>query len=288
MPELPEVESLAVELRRRLPGSVISGVEQSRIFAAGKSGPLPTDQLIGKTFGPVSRKGKALALELRNGQREEAEAFLLWRLGMSGQLTLTSPDTPVAPHTHVRLFLDEGRRELRFRDVRRFGSVRRLTAEEMNAELARMGPDALEVGEREFVGSLRGRRGAIKSSLMNQRIVAGVGNIYADESLFLARIHPETAAGRIRRAKASALYRAMQEVLKKAVGRGGTSFRDYVNSEGRPGGYQSRLKVYGRAGRPCLRCGNPIRKIIVGGRGTHFCPRCQRKPKTIRQRKLHE
>ena len=284
MPELPEVESLAMELRRRLPGSVISGVEQSRILAAGKSGPLPADQLIGKTFGPVSRKGKALALSLRNGLEGKATGFLLWRLGMTGQLVLTSPGTPLAPHTHVRLFLNKkaDRMELRYRDARRFGSVRRLTPEELQRELARMGPDALEVGEHEFIESLRNRKGAIKSLLMNQRIVAGVGNIYADESLYLARIHPETAAGRIRRTKASALYRVMQEVLKKAVGGGGTTFRDYVNSEGKPGRYQSRLKVYGRTGEPCPGCGNPIGKIIVGGRGTHFCPRCQRKPKTIR------
>ena len=277
MPELPEVESLAAELRRRLPGSVISGVEQSPLLAAGKSGPLPADQLKGKMFGPVSRKGKALALGLRN--KTKVEAFLLWRLGMTGQLTLTSPDTPVAPHTHVRIFLDQGRCELRFRDARRFGSVRRLTPEELKRELARMGPDALEVEESEFFESLHRRRGAIKSLLMNQQILAGLGNIYADESLFLARIHPETAAGRIRRAKTSVLYRAMQEVLKRAVGRGGTSFRDYVNSEGKPGRFQSRLKVYGRDGEPCPRCGNPIRKIIVGGRGTHFCSRCQRKSK---------
>ncbi len=283
MPELPEVETVARGLRQRALGRRICEVEVRHPGIIKGSPEEFVRQTSGRTIGAVRRKGKVLVLEL-DGCAGEPQ-FLMVRLGMTGQVTLEPHEAPMEPHTHVRMPLDDGHEELRFRDSRRFGNLRVLERGEMEAMLGELGPDAQEISEREFLGSMRGRRGALKSWLMNQQMLAGLGNIYADEALFGARLHPLAQPGSVPREAAQRLYRAVRRVLDRAVNLQGTSFRDYIDLEGRPGNFAMRLKVYQREGKPCRRCRTPIRRIVVGGRSSHFCPRCQPRPRRAAGRK---
>jgi formamidopyrimidine-DNA glycosylase len=198
---------------------------------------------------------------------------------MTGQFKVTARETPLEPHTHVLLSLGD-REELRFRDPRRFGRLRCCTPAEAEAAFDRLGPDAQQMTEEQFLSALRARRGAIKSWLMNQQVLAGLGNIYADESLFVAGIHPLAQPGRISARKARRLFRGVRKVLDHAVKHRGTSLPDaaYVDIEGRLGNYTPRLRVYQRTGKPCPRCGRPIRRMLIAGRSSHFCPSCQPRP----------
>ncbi len=279
MPELPEVETVTRGLKEHALGLTIVGVEvcHSGVIV----GPPETfaESLRRRRIQSVDRKGKVLVVEL--GSEGEPARYLVVRLGMTGQLTLQPREAPLEPHTHVRLAFDQDSRELRFRDVRRFGNLRSLDAVELSKFLARLGPDAQRATPEQFLAAMRGRRGAIKSWLMNQQALAGLGNIYADEALFAARIHPLAQPGRVATAKAMALYHAIQKVLARAVARQGTSFRDYLDIEGRPGRFAIRLKVYQRTGEPCRRCKTKIRRVVIGGRSSHFCPRCQPRPRHV-------
>ena len=203
MPELPEVETVAQGLRRRALGRRISAVEVRHASIIVGSAEEFVSTVEGRTLAVVSRKGKAIAVELAGGDGSEAR-YLLVRLGMTGQLTVAPHDAPVEPHTHVFMTLDDGREELRFRDARRFGRLRSLTKTELETVLGAIGPDAQRVTEPQFLAAMNGRKGAIKSWLMNQNLVAGLGNIYADEALFEARIHPLAQPGRVSLAKAHA------------------------------------------------------------------------------------
>jgi formamidopyrimidine-DNA glycosylase len=278
MPELPEVETVLRGLKERVLGRRVEAVEVPGPLVLAGSADAFISTVAGRTIKGLQRKGKALAIELdaRNG---EAPRYLLVRLGMTGQLLLVPRDAPIQPHTHVRIFLEGGAHEIRYRDVRRFGRLRCCTANELKAVLVRLGPDAPEISQEEFFRALQGRRGAIKAWLLNQQRLAGLGNIYADEALFEARIHPLAQPGRISRESARRLHRAVKKVLHRAVALQGTSFRDYIDIEGRPGNYLPRLKVYQRTGEPCRRCRQPIRRVIVAGRSSHFCPRCQTRPR---------
>ena len=278
MPELPEVETVAQGLKRRAVGRRITAVEvRHPAVIVG----LPEEfasTLEGRKVLTVSRKGKALALEL-SGEGESAARFLLVRLGMTGQFTVTPREAPIELHTHVHLVLDDGREELRFRDVRRFGRLRSCTREELEAVLGALGPDAQRMTEPEFLSAMRGRSGAIKSWLMNQNLLAGLGNIYADEALFEARIHPLAQPGHVSSQKAHRLYKAVRKVLDRAVQLGGTTFSDYMDVEGRPGAFLKKLRVYQHTGEPCRRCGDAIRRLVIAGRSSHFCPHCQPRPR---------
>ena len=275
MPELPEVETVSQGLRKRALGRRILAVEVRHPGVIVGSPDEFAEEVVGRTIVSVRRKGKALALEL---EAENAPpCYLLVRLGMTGQFTVAAREAPLEPHTHVLLALGE-REELRFRDVRRFGRLRSCTRTEVEAAFDRLGPDAQQMTEEQFLNALRGRRGAIKSWLMNQQLLAGLGNIYADESLFVARVHPLAQPARISPRKARRLFRAVRKVLDHAVKLQGTSFRDYVDIQGRPGSYEPRLRVYQRTGEPCRRCGRPIRRLVIAGRSSHFCPRCQPRP----------
>jgi formamidopyrimidine-DNA glycosylase len=310
MPELPEVETVARGLRTHALGRRIAEVEvrRPRVIVGSPEG--FRGAIKGRTISDVRRKGKVIALALdapENGEapsvsrRMQGEAlksacrpvkaevpdrtvrgearFLVMHLGMTGQVTVVPPETPLETHTHVVLALDDGREELRFRDVRGFGRLRVASREELERLLGSLGPDAQQVSEEEFLSAMRGRRGAIKSWLMNQRVLAGLGNIYADEVLHAARLHPLAQPGHVRPIAARRLYRAMRRILARAVACQGTSFRDYLDIEGRPGNYAMRLRVYQRSGERCLRCATRIRRIVIAGRSSHFCPRCQPPPR---------
>ena len=278
MPELPEVETVAQGLRKRALGRRIVSVEIRHASVIVGSVEEFISTLQGRKFAKVSRTGKAIAVEM-TAEDGSASRFLLVRLGMTGQLIVAPQDAPVEPHTHVFMRLDDGREELRYRDARRFGKLRSMTLEEMEKVMGSLGPDAQRVTEPHFLAAMKGRKGAIKSWLMNQSFVAGLGNIYADEALFEARIHPLTQPGRVSTGKARELYKAVRKVLDHAVSLGGTTFSDYMDIEGRPGAFLSKLKVYQHTGEPCKRCKHAIRRIIVGGRSSHFCPHCQPKPR---------
>jgi formamidopyrimidine-DNA glycosylase len=277
MPELPEVETIARGLRQRALGRRISEVE---IRHAGLIKGAPDEfvrRVAGSTIKAVRRKGKVIAVEL--ARAAAAPQFLMIRLGMTGQVTLEPSDAQLEMHTHVLMPLDNGREELRFRDTRRFGNLRVLDREQIEALLGGLGPDAREISEDEFLLAMRGRRGAIKSWLMNQRMLSGLGNIYADEALFSARIHPLAQPGRVAPDNARKLYRAVRRVLDRAVNLQGTSFRDYIDIEGREGNYAMRLKAYGHDGEPCRRCRTLLKRIVIAGRSSHFCPQCQPRPR---------
>jgi formamidopyrimidine-DNA glycosylase len=278
MPELPEVETVARGLRRRALGRRLAEVV---VRHPGIIRGTPEDfaaRLEGRRIAAVRRKGKVVAVELAAGDGRAPE-FLIIRLGMTGRVTVQPAAVPLEPHTHVLMPLDDGQEEIRFCDARRFGNLRALTRAEMQALFASLGPDAQRAGAAQFLRSMRGRRGALKSWLMNQQALAGLGNIYADEALFESRLHPLAQPGRLKPEQARRLLGAVRHVLARAVRAQGTSFRDYVDIEGRPGRFAMRLKVYQRTGEPCRRCRTPIRRIIIAGRSSHFCPRCQPRPR---------
>jgi formamidopyrimidine-DNA glycosylase len=193
---------------------------------------------------------------------------------MTGRLLVTTPESPVAPHTHARLLLESGR-ELRFVDPRRFG---RLEFRDLHRQGAfgAPGDEPLTIGETEFAALFRGRSLTIKAALLNQTLLAGVGNIYADESLFHAGIRPRRRANRLTLAELGRLRLALREILTHAIRLGGSSVSDYVGADGERGFFQLEHCVYLRTGEPCRRCQTPIRRLVIAGRGTHFCPNCQR------------
>jgi formamidopyrimidine-DNA glycosylase len=272
VPELPEVETVVRDLKRRLARRRITSVAvgerplRRRWLAAW--GP----RLVGRRVEDVGRRGKWIVLRLDDGSR------LVFHLGMTGQLTVASASRPRVPHTHLVLGLDGGGDELRFRDVRRFGSATRFpdqaAVEDFFAEAA-LGPEPFALDPRTWRRRLAATRRCLKAVLLDQRAVAGVGNIYADESLFEARLHPAQPGYSATPRQVERLRRAIITVLKRAIGRRGSSIRDYVGGSGRKGRYQEEFRVYGRAGEPCPRCRRPIRRVRLAGRSTHYCPRCQ-------------
>jgi len=259
LPELPEVETIVRGLAPRLAGRRIRRIE------LGLPRVLLNDirQANGSTIRGVRRWGKHILLDLGRGH-------LLIHLGMTGQLLL---DAPPGPHTHARFHLDRGL-TLLYNDIRQFGRLE--FAASLPDRLTRLGPDPLEISEEAFTGRLRARRAMVKPLLLDQRFLRGIGNIYADEALFRARLHPRAVASRLSPSRARTLHRTIVAVLKAAIRSGGSSISDYVGSDGERGLFQVRHRVYGRTGQPCPGCGAAIRRIVVGSRGTHFCPRCQR------------
>lgn len=274
MPELPEVETIARGVNLRVRGDRIA-----EVWFGGKREPFKTPAarqakgLEGRTILAVHRTGKHIVCELGTAGAMPNAQWIV-HLGMTGRLLVTTPDIPVAPHTHARLSLKSGR-ELRFVDPRRFGRLEFRDLTRVAGFLA-PGADPLSVTAAEFARLFHRRRLAIKTALLNQKLLSGVGNIYADESLFRAGIRPRRLAGRLSRAELEALRLALSEVLKDAIRAGGSSVSDYVDAEGQHGLFQLEHCVYQRTGLPCLRCQTPVRRIVLAGRGTHYCPQCQR------------
>jgi formamidopyrimidine-DNA glycosylase len=271
MPELPEVETARRGIQRCATGRRIEEVIVRDTRLRWRVPRNLARNLVGHRVQRVDRRGKYLIFRLRSG-------CMLLHLGMSGSLRFVDAALPPGRHDHVD-FVFAGGRALRFRDPRRFGSVHWTSADPLRHPLLRdLGPEPLGA---DFSGGYlfrraAGRRQSVKTFLMDSRVVAGLGNIYANEALFNARIHPGRAAGRISRDRYSVLARAIQRVLRAAIRKGGTTLRDFVNDAGEPGYFRMRLKVYDRAGRRCVRCGGIVRAIRTGQRATFYCPRCQR------------
>jgi formamidopyrimidine-DNA glycosylase len=282
MPELPEVETVANGVNERVHGQRIESVWLSFKPQTFKTPATEMLELLeGRRLERVRRVGKHIVFDLEDGKepstvlRDGEKLQWIVHLGMTGRLLVCEQEVPVPPHTHAVLRLSSGR-ELRFVDARRFGrlAIHRIA----DAEEGFRGPgrEPLTIPVEDFVRLFRGRRLAIKLALLNQSLLHGVGNIYADESLFRAGIRPKRMAGRLRRAELERLHVSIQSVLREAIALGGSSVSDYVDADGVEGFFQLEHKVYMRTGQPCFVCGTPIRKIVMGGRSTHYCPNCQR------------
>jgi len=278
MPELPEVETVARRLQERLPGARIAGAEV--FWARTISYPQPPERFVREVTGGevarVGRRAKSVVVHLADGR------VLTVALRMTGALIVAGPGAAADPHARVVFSLADGR-ELRFRDPRKFGRVglypgrgRRRVAE----PFARHGPEPLapSFSAARLAARLRRRSARLKTLLLDQSFIAGVGNIYADEALWRARLHPLRRADTLTEDEIRRLHRAVRAALREGLAGGGASYRDYVDPDGEPGLAAERMRVYRRTGEPCFRCGRRIERIVVGARATHFCPRCQPAP----------
>ena len=285
MPELPEVETVARGLREVLPGRRVLSVRLGKTDFIDDPAALEQD-LPGGTFARIRRLGKYLLLDLEPRKTPAEESSLLIHLGMTGQISVCPPETPVENHTHVFLALDDGR-ELRYNDVRRFGRMALLANGAHERVLGGLGVEPLEVSEAEFRARIQARKSRIKAVLLNQSVLRGIGNIYADESLWRAKIHPEKIGAKLQDDELRRLHRAVQHILREAIRLRGSSVSDYVDLDGGRGEFQQKHRAYQHDGKKCYRCGTIIRRIIVAGRSTHFCPQCQpAPPKPRKPRKL--
>ena len=307
MPELPEVETIARSLDHRVAGDTIESV-----WLGSKPEPLKSpameivDVLEHSRIIHVRRVGKHIVFDLEKGPRlaskgrtrtwgtsggrtlrqaqgrllgtdsESTRAQWIVHLGMTGQLLIASPETETLKHTHAVLKLTSGR-ELRFVDPRRFGRLAVVRIDAQNgAGFAAPGDEPLESEIDRFIELFRHRKTPIKSALLNQQLLSGVGNIYADEALFRAGVRPRRRALTLTRSEFQKLHVGLRKVLREAIKLGGSSVSDYVDAEGREGFFQLKHRVYGREGKPCLVCGTPIKRVIIAGRSSHYCPHCQK------------
>lgn len=290
MPELPEVEITRRRIEPLLVGRRIARVSTTAPSYFWLTPPATLRRrLAGRRVETLERRGKYLVAGLDDGRR------LLLHLGMTGQLfgenassvrllssTARASLAPEAQarfepdeHTHLRIAFEDRGPGVLFRDVRKFGKVRLLAKGEGEPRLDRLGLDALEASGEHLFRASRGRRLAIKSLLLDQAVLAGVGNIYADEALFLAGVRPTRRAQRVTRAQCSGIADALRAVLERSIETGGSSISDFVGPDGRDGAYQDERRVYARKGEPCARCGTPIARKLVGQRASHYCPSCQ-------------
>jgi len=279
VPELPEVETIVRGLNKRVSGDTIDSV-----WIGSRSQPLKSPArkiaaaLEGGRIVQVHRAGKHIVFDLEpdNGEpkqsRHRAARNAQWivHLGMTGRMVVTEPAAQIAKHTHLIAKLGSGR-ELRFIDPRMFGKL-----SVSPAGFDPGGVEPLEVGEEQFIALFRGRKTPIKSALLNQKLLRGVGNIYADEALFRAGLRPRRSAAAITRAQFLKLHKAVQEVLREAIALGGSSISDYVDADGEEGFFQLQHRVYGREGEPCLVCRSAIKRVVLAGRSSHYCPLCQK------------
>lgn len=274
MPEMPEVETICRSLKNYLTNRRIDKVDillprqikypTAEEFAVG---------VAGKTITAVKRRAKYILLELSDG------ANLVIHLRMTGRLVYHDENVKAAKHDRLLFRLDNGA-TLVYADTRTLGAIYLLQPGEENrvGGLVTLGPEPLsdEFTTEKLKKICCGKRAKIKSALLNQSFIAGLGNIYADEALFLARIHPERLAASLGDDEIAELHRAVNKVIADGIKDGGTTFRDYQNAEGGHGSHQDHLYVYQRTGNPCLRCGSPIQRLVIGGRSSHFCPKCQK------------
>jgi formamidopyrimidine-DNA glycosylase len=262
VPELPEVETVLRSIAPRLVGRVIESASFRSRHVTRLGFAKTAAALVGGTVQSVTRRGKHIFVGLDRGT-------LHIHLGMTGKLLW---DAPEGKHTYAVIRLNEG--TLVYDDPRQFGRMEFYTA--LPKSFARLAVDALAVSFEEFASRLKKHRTAIKALLLNQSFVAGIGNIYADEILFAARVHPKTPAARLSKERAKRIFDSMGAILLLAIDHRGSSISDYVDGDGSRGAFQLLHQVYGRTGEPCERCGAPIRRILIAQRSTHYCPRCQR------------
>lgn len=269
MPELPEAENIARKLSEKLSGKFIEHIliRRKDILKAGRAEEF--ENLAGKKVLKVGRRAKCVILFFEN-------EYQVWvHLGMTGQLIL-APHTGQT-HIHAEFSFRERAEILAFRDIRRFGGLSlRGPGIEVLKGISRLGPEPLEMSGEDFKGILKGRNGRIKSLLLDQKNIAGIGNIYADEILFRAKIHPKKPPGKLPAEKVFTLFQAVQKVLREAISDGGSSIDDYTHPDGQRGKFQEKHRVYARQGKPCFECGTKIRRIVLNGRSTCFCPECQK------------
>jgi formamidopyrimidine-DNA glycosylase len=269
MPELPEVETIARGLAKRISGDVIESV-----WLGSKPEPLksPASEieaaLRGKRISTVRRLGKHIVFDLESASGSASAQWIV-HLGMTGSLLVCPPGLELEKHTHAVLQLASGR-ELRFVDPRRFGRLS--VIEKFEAP----GAEPLQIAFDDFAVLFHKRKTPIKSALLNQSLLSGVGNIYADEALFRARIRPRRRAASLTRDELRRLHQALKTVLKEAIKLGGSSVSDYVDADGEEGFFQLKHRVYGREGKPCRICKTPVKRIVIAGRSSHYCPRCQK------------
>jgi formamidopyrimidine-DNA glycosylase len=261
MPELPEVETIVRGLAPRLAGRRILAAE----FRCERIVRGDPERIVGKTIRGVRRHGKFILVDF-----SDSTASLGIHLGMTGKLLF---DAELGPHSHAIITLEGG--TLVYDDIRQFGRIE--LSDRFASRMQKLGPDPLAIDAEAFISRLRARRAMVKPLLLNQGFLRGMGNIYTDEALYRAGIHPRALATRLSRARAAGLHTAIREVLLESIESGGSSVSDYVDTEGRRGSFQLSHRVYGKEGEPCPACSSAIRRILVGQRGTHFCPKCQKR-----------
>lgn len=270
MPELPEVETIANGLDKRVAGDRIESV-----WLGSKKEPLKSPAaaiartLEGARVERVRRVGKHIVFDLSSNGRGKQSQWVV-HLGMTGKMLVAAADAELARHTHLVAKMASGR-ELRFVDPRRFGRL-----EVRDSTFSGPGAEPLEIASDDFARLFHRRSATIKALLLNQALLHGIGNIYADESLFRAGVRPRRRANTLSRKELEKLRVALREVLKEAIAAGGSSVSDYVDADGEEGFFQLQHRAYGREGQPCLVCKTKIKKIVVAGRGTHYCPKCQK------------
>ncbi len=272
MPEMPEVETIRQELEEKVKGKKILSVE---IYLSKPLKNLDAEdfkkKVEGNTIKDIKRRAKLLILELSNSQN------LLIHLKLTGRLLYVSPHEPIEKHTHIIFNLDNGY-QLRFWDLRQFGYIKLVPGSKLDEipELREFGPEAYGMTLEDFKKLLATKKtGKIKPLLMDQNFISGIGNIYADEALFYAKVQPTRNVNTLSEEEINQLHRGIQEVLTAALSKRGSSVDAYVDIYGKPGEFVPYLKVYGRTGQPCYRCQTPIKRIKLGGRSAHFCPNCQ-------------
>jgi formamidopyrimidine-DNA glycosylase len=273
MPELPEVETVANGLNKRVAGDVIESV-----WIGSRTQPLksPAQEIArvleGARIDRVRRVGKHIVADLteaRKGHKPRAQWII--HLGMTGQMLVSRPESDIEKHTHLIAKMASGK-ELRFVDPRMFGKLQVAPAASFKAP----GSEPINADREHFARLFKGRKTTIKSALLNQALLSGIGNIYADESLFRAGIRPRRRAASLTKNDLTRLYDAIQEVLAEAIAAGGSSVSDYVDADGKAGFFQMQHRVYQRESQPCLVCKTPIKRIVIGGRSSHYCPKCQK------------
>lgn len=276
MPELPEVETIVRGLQKTVVGKKIKDVnvifpgivkQESKNFKKN----VDKSEIIG-----VRRRGKYILFDLSN------KKTILTHLGMTGSFLFLKSSTPLDKHDHLVVKFYQSQKELRYNDPRKFGKIKSFSTckEENIADLKKLGLESLNISSSDFVNLFQKRKGRIKSALLNQQILAGLGNIYADESLFEAKIHPQQKADKLSAKKLKRLHQGIQKILKKAIKAGGSSIENYYNVNGEIGGFQLQHKVYGREGLPCKKCRTKIKRIKISQRSSYFCPRCQKQTRT--------
>lgn len=279
MPELPEVETVVRDLEPHLQGRRITTIRKVSRKRLRRPWRAQWEKLLsGRRIEFLTRRGKWIAL-IMEGSGDD-RLYLLIHLGMTGQLTVVAAEEPLASHTHLVLTLEGGEQQLRFRDIRRFGSATVISYAEWRQlmESGKIGPEPFATDLKYWQSCLSGTRRCLKAILLDQQVIAGVGNIYADESLFEAGLHPTQLGCDVDTHEADRLRKAIRTVLKRAIQRRGSSIQNYVGGSGLKGEYQNEFRVYGRTGEPCPRCKTSIECIRLAGRSTHYCPECQKVP----------